>query len=151
MNLLPYLAGNDDRAPHAQLFWSLEKLSHWAVRDGDWKLVREDLNPVPRRTAQPADIRLQLYNLADDPAEQSDLAGERPEIVARLQQQFDAFVRQSKPSLFTPEVAAREEAALAERRRNPALREEPRTDGSPGHWIGPGAKARLAAEERSKP
>ena len=41
-----------------------------AVRDGDWKLIR-------RETAE-------LYNLAEDPYETTDLAARRPEILERL-------------------------------------------------------------------
>lgn len=42
-----------------------------AVREGDWKLIRD---PSPR-----------LYDLAADPLETTDLAAARPEVVARLE------------------------------------------------------------------
>ncbi|WP_182865192.1 arylsulfatase [Rhodopirellula sp. JC639] len=52
-----------------------------AVRDGDWKAIRRDIN-----RKQAADW--ELYNLADDAAETNDLAKEHPEIVKRLEQAF---------------------------------------------------------------
>jgi arylsulfatase len=54
------------------------------VRVGDWKAVRQKLNPGPRQTTVPK-IKTELYNLAKDPAEATDVAAEQLEIVARLE------------------------------------------------------------------
>ena len=59
---------------------------------------------------------------------------------------MNEFQATMKPTLFTAEAAAARTAALAGRKKNPALREHPRADGSPGHWIGAGAKERMAGE-----
>ena len=73
-NLWPALSGQS-AAPARQLFWaSSSKLLDTAVRDGDWKLI------VSQKPA-----KLELYNLAEDPNEQHDLAGKYPERVASLQ------------------------------------------------------------------
>lgn len=50
----------------------------FAVRRGEWKLVRSN-----RKSSQ-------LFDLARDPGETSDLAGERPEVVAALLELLDA-------------------------------------------------------------
>ncbi len=57
------------------LYWEFddEQGFHYALRDGDWKLL------VDRELESPT-----LYNLAEDRFEVFDLAAERPEIVARL-------------------------------------------------------------------
>lgn len=52
-----------------------------AVRDGDWKALRRDVN---RKKAGD----WELYNLANDPTESNDLAKQHPEIVDRLEQAF---------------------------------------------------------------
>lgn len=53
------------------------------VRVGDWKALRRNLNPAPRAKDQkPGEI--ELYNLATDPGEKEDVAGQHPDIVARL-------------------------------------------------------------------
>ena len=52
-----------------------------AVRDGDWKAIRRNINQK-----QAADW--ELYNIADDPAEANDLAKSHPEIVKRLELAF---------------------------------------------------------------
>ena len=51
-----------------------------AIWDGDWKAIRRGLS----RRGTPADPPWQLFDLADDPGEQSDVAGEHPAVVERL-------------------------------------------------------------------
>jgi arylsulfatase len=71
ISYLPTLLGRPERQKmHDLLYWELA--GRQAVRQGDWKAVRLKKN-------QPA----QLYNLALDPFEKQDVAGENPE---RLQQ-----------------------------------------------------------------
>jgi arylsulfatase A-like enzyme len=50
-----------------------------SVRVGDWKAVRQNL----QRPRQP--IRTELYNLAKDPTESTDLAKAEPEMLAKLE------------------------------------------------------------------
>jgi arylsulfatase A-like enzyme len=60
-NLIPHLDGSDAHPPHAALYWRAGV--QYAIRSGDWKLVRASLFSSP-----------QLYNLAEDPGETRDLA-----------------------------------------------------------------------------
>ncbi len=53
------------------------------VRVGDWKAIRRNLNPRPKsKDKTPGAV--ELYDLAHDPGEKSDLAPKNPEVVARL-------------------------------------------------------------------
>ena len=61
-----------------------------AVRQGDWKLVW--------RTALPS--RVELFDLANDPSEQADLAAIHPEKVAALQRRLDELAREGVAPLF---------------------------------------------------
>lgn len=54
-----------------------------AVRMGDWKLVRQKLNPGHKQKNPPPPTT-ELYNLAEDPSEQNDVAASHPDIVAKL-------------------------------------------------------------------
>jgi arylsulfatase len=54
-----------------------------AVRMGDWKLVRQHLHPGPKQKNPPAPTT-ELYHLANDPAEATDVAARHPEIVEKL-------------------------------------------------------------------
>ena len=64
------------------------KAGNYGFRVGDWKLQRHDSKRTRNR-----DLRLvndpvpqyQLFNLADDPAEQTDVADRHPEVAERLQ------------------------------------------------------------------
>ena len=58
--------------PKRDLFWRTQ--SHRAVRSGLWKLV----------ASLRAGARPELYNLADDPGEQHNVAKEKPAIVKKL-------------------------------------------------------------------
>ncbi|HTL29799.1 MAG TPA: sulfatase-like hydrolase/transferase [Tepidisphaeraceae bacterium] len=155
VDLIPYLAGEKEDAPHKDLYWSMQapKASHWALRDGDLKLIYEDIHPetMSDKKGRVVERRLQLYDLASDPIEAVDLAAARPEDVKRLQAMYDRFISQCKPSLYTPEVEAKHKAALAAREKDPALRDVNIATGSPGHWIGSGAKGRLKDETVAPP
>ena len=61
--------------------WSVAS-SRWALRHGDWKLVRNQKGPP----AGPEGW--QLYNLVDDPRESTDLAARRPEVLERMHERF---------------------------------------------------------------
>nr|WP_294554383.1 arylsulfatase [uncultured Rhodopila sp.] len=59
-----------------------------AVRKGDWKLVKVAL--LPGKT--------ELFNLADDPGETTNVADRHPEIAADLEARLSAYAKQQKPS-----------------------------------------------------
>jgi arylsulfatase A-like enzyme len=56
-----------------------------SIRVGDWKAVRQNLAPRGAGPPRP-DLRTQLYQLRNDPAEARDVAAEHPRRVARLEQ-----------------------------------------------------------------
>jgi arylsulfatase A len=53
------------------------------VRVGDWKLLRQGLNPGPK-AKNPKTPTIELYDVAADPSESSDVATQHPETVERL-------------------------------------------------------------------
>ena len=61
-----------------------------AVREGDWKLVW--------RATLPSQV--ELFNVAQDPGEKTNLADKNPQKVAELQQRIEALARQSVQPLF---------------------------------------------------
>lgn len=52
-----------------------------SVRVGDWKLVRQNLNTRGKQAKSPT---TELYNLAKDPFETTDVAAQHPDILAKL-------------------------------------------------------------------
>lgn len=77
-NLMPYLIDQDSSAPHDTLYWRME--GHWAIRKGDWKLVRQEEGKKPS-----------LFNIAEDIGEENDLAAEMPDMVRQLQIAYDSW------------------------------------------------------------
>ena len=61
-----------------------------AVREGDWKLVWKTFLPS----------RIELFNLAQDPSEKNNLAGQNPQKVAELQQRIEILAREGIQPLF---------------------------------------------------
>lgn len=83
-NLLPLLEGSAANLDREALYWRFGV--QYAVRQGDWKLVKAGLNePV------------QLFNLQDDRNEQRDLAMDQPERAKALQTLWDAWNANNVP------------------------------------------------------
>jgi arylsulfatase A-like enzyme len=95
VNLLPYLKGDDDGAPHDALYWRLGR--QMAIRQGDWKLVRYDAT-VDGMRGQFTEAK--LYNLADDIGESNDLIVKEPEKAASLQAAWDEWNKSNVPALW---------------------------------------------------
>lgn len=85
VNLLPHLSGEAKTPPHEALYWRFGP--QWAIRKGDWKLVR---GPGP--SAQP-----ELFNLKDDVAESKNLAMANPEKLAELTANWNDWNKDQAP------------------------------------------------------
>jgi arylsulfatase A-like enzyme len=71
VNLLEYLTDPKKTQPPRTLYW--RQLYHWAVRDAEWKLLKNR-----------PDKRPQLFHIIKDKCEKTDLFDKRPDIVKRL-------------------------------------------------------------------
>ncbi len=74
-------------SPHEEILVNVEAI-RGSIRKGDWKLFR--MATFPGKT--------ELYNLADDPGETTNVAEQHPEIVKDLNDRLIAYARQMKPS-----------------------------------------------------
>jgi arylsulfatase A-like enzyme len=86
VNLLPHLAGETDVPPHEALYWRFGSQS--AIRKGNWKLRKD--SPESAR----------LFDLAEDIAEEKDLAAERPDVVRELDAALTAWSAQLAEPLW---------------------------------------------------
>ncbi len=92
VSLVPTLLGRGEQRRHEFLYWEFPGYGgQQAIRAGNWKAIRTGLARGPQPT--------QLYDLAADPSEQSDLAAQRPEVLARLEKLMAA---QHTPSALFP-------------------------------------------------
>jgi arylsulfatase B len=83
INLLPLLSGSAEELPSRNLYWRVG--SKHAIRKGDWKILRDNND-------------WQLYNLAKDAGEDSNLASTEPTLVKELSSLWDRWnAEQSDP------------------------------------------------------
>ncbi|MCL4683354.1 sulfatase-like hydrolase/transferase [Myxococcota bacterium] len=100
VDLLPFLRGSRGGAPHDALYWRFDfppagaEPRRWAVRAGDWKLVRNSAEP------------LALYDLAEDPSERRNLAALHPERVAALRTRWESWNAELRPPAWPVTGAA---------------------------------------------
>ena len=85
VNLLPYLRGEKNAAPHDALYWRFG--GQLAIRQGDWKLVKAPgivANAENWGNGIVTTDGAELYNLAEDIGEKNNLAAKYPEKVKEL-------------------------------------------------------------------
>jgi arylsulfatase A-like enzyme len=87
VNLLPFLAGENDKGPHETLFWRFGE--QWAVRKGDLKLLKM------------GNAATKLFDLANDIGEKHDLAAEKQEVAKELEATWKQWDAQLKKPLWT--------------------------------------------------
>ena len=92
VDLVPYVTGSNQSRPHQVLFW--RQGNRTAMRNGDWKLVRQPVRGKPRRW--------EVYNLSDDPAEQNDLATQRPEKLQALVRKWTELNGEMSEPMWKP-------------------------------------------------
>ncbi|MDN5210874.1 arylsulfatase [Fulvivirgaceae bacterium BMA12] len=79
ISFLPTLLGSEHQIKHEFLYWEFPSYQgQQAVRLGMWKGIRKNIFK--------GNMDIALYNLAEDPAEQQDVAEENPDIVKRIRQ-----------------------------------------------------------------
>ncbi len=78
ISFLPTILGKGEQRKHEFLYWEFPGYGgQQAVRLGDWKAIRQNMHK--------GNMTIQLFNLADDIGETTDLAARHPEIVERME------------------------------------------------------------------
>ena len=105
VNLLPFLEGAKTAAPHTALYWRFGQ--QIAIRAGDWKLVRYDVNADTRTGGSNQGVTAaKLYNLATDIGETNDLAAAMPDQVKKLQSRWNDWNKSNVKPLWGGGAAA---------------------------------------------
>jgi arylsulfatase A-like enzyme len=108
VDLIPYLAGESEAAPHESLFWRFGP--QMAIIQGDWKLVKYD--PVVDGGKKGA-TDLRLYNLADDESESDNVIAEEPAKARELQAAWDKWNQLNVPPLWDEKDKVKRKPAAA--------------------------------------
>ena len=82
-------------SPRQEVVYNIEPF-RGGVRQADWKLIW--------RTPLPSQI--ELFNIAQDPYEKTNLADQNPQMVAQLQKRIEELARESAKSLFLMDAYA---------------------------------------------
>jgi len=104
MNILPLVTGQEKPGPRT-LTWRFPfppkqpKLHVWAVRQGDWKLVKEVVRD-DKTHKMAMDTKVGLYQLSRDITESNDLSAEHPRKRQALQSTYDDW-NSKLPAPFT--------------------------------------------------
>jgi arylsulfatase A len=78
LSFLPTLTGKGEQKHHEFLYWEFPAYGgQQAVISGNWKAVRQDLAK--------GIVKTELYDLAADESETTDVAAKRPDVIARLE------------------------------------------------------------------
>jgi len=78
INLAPTLLGKQNQKSHAYLYWEFPAYGgQQALRMGNWKAVRQNIIR--------SGIKTELYDLAADPSESTDLASKYPSILSEME------------------------------------------------------------------
>ena len=87
-SLLPVLLGETTAVHAPDEVFAFEQSGNRSVRQGDWKIVWDRARPEAER-------RWQLFNIANDPAEQRDLSDAEPERLAQLMEAWERYDAQN--------------------------------------------------------
>ena len=86
-NLMPFLSGSSAGPPHDALYW--KSGDKWAVRSGDWKLLREKGMTGTR-----------LFQLSNDISEKDDRSSSDPGLAEKLGAAYKVWNQDNLPALF---------------------------------------------------
>ncbi len=85
INIWPLISGEEEIPDSRDIYWNFKAGGGLCIRSGDWKLISST-------TENPNKRRLELFNIKDDPYEQSDLSeslsDKRYELQLMIEQQF---------------------------------------------------------------
>ncbi|MCG8311214.1 MAG: arylsulfatase [Cytophagales bacterium] len=77
ISFLPELLNRGEQKEHEFLYWEFPAYhGQQAIRMGDWKGIRKNIFK--------GNLEIELYNLANDPREEKNVASENPEIIERM-------------------------------------------------------------------
>ena len=88
VNIVPHLAGEVKTPPHERLMWRMSKKQSFAIREGNWKLVRNGDTPP------------ELFDLHADTSESKNVAAENAETAARLTAALEAWNKELIDPVF---------------------------------------------------
>lgn len=107
VDLLPFISGEKKELPHNMLCWRFGK--QMAIREGNFKLVRYDVNATPGTVGKDGVTDFELYDLSNDIGESKDLAQAMPDKVKELQAKWAEWDTRNVPPLWGGKKATKKD------------------------------------------
>lgn len=92
-SLAAVIQSDASATPHNVLHWTIG--NSWAIREGDWKLIGNPRDTSNQAPLGPED-KLFLVDLESDIAERKNVADNHPEIVTRLREMHEQWLKATK-------------------------------------------------------
>ncbi|MFI3269970.1 MAG: sulfatase-like hydrolase/transferase [Rikenellaceae bacterium] len=80
VDMMPYFSGKNKGVPNEKLYWRVWGGMEYAMRDGDYKIVKQYFSDT-----------IELYNLKTDPYEITNIAAANPAIVKRMSADYEKW------------------------------------------------------------
>lgn len=84
VNVLPAFLGKESQQPLRSSIILHSPNGNFAIRRGPWKYIEGMASPTLRKVSRRDELKAQLYNLQDDPAEEHNLLQQHPEVATSL-------------------------------------------------------------------
>jgi len=94
-SIVSIIESPDAPSPHKVLHWQTNRGKHWAVREGNWKLVHNGPATDYKGRKLPKAENF-LSNIAQDATETKNIAGSNPDMVNRLTNLHEKWLSQIK-------------------------------------------------------
>jgi arylsulfatase A-like enzyme len=94
-SIVPVIESPDAPSPHKVLHWETSRGKHWAVREGNWKLVHNGPATDYKGRKLPK-VENFLSNIAEDATETKNLAKSNPDIVKRLTNLHEQWLKENR-------------------------------------------------------
>ncbi|MHC4143542.1 MAG: hypothetical protein ACYSUD_02060 [Planctomycetota bacterium] len=88
-------------SPHEEILLNVTPYNG-AIRRGDWKLVHNGRLGANYTQGRPIENTFELFNLADDPYEKTDLSEKNPQKLRQLKRRLESYAGQAAKANIPP-------------------------------------------------
>ena len=88
-----FLSGETDQVHDADYVMGWEIFSNLAIQQGDWKITQRPVNPMAQSDSK---VEWELYNIKNDPSEQTDLAVAEPGKLKELILHWEQYAKDNR-------------------------------------------------------
>mgnify|MGYP006248663045 FL=1 len=92
-SMYSFLSGETDQVHDEDYVMGWEIFSNLAIQQGDWKITQRPVNPMAQSDSK---VEWELYNIKNDPSEQTDLAVAEPGKLKELILHWEQYAKDNR-------------------------------------------------------